>query len=493
MKIAVSALLAVLVAVVVSGQPAFGRGGTRQASVAVDASRTIRTVDSRVFGINTAVWDGNLANGSAAPLVRPLDLRIMRFPGGSLSDEYHWKTNMSQGQTFTWASGFDAFMATVDAVESSAMITVNYGTGSPEEAAEWVEYANVTKGYGVRYWEIGNECYGNWERDDHESPNDPYTYATEAAAYITAMKAVDPTIEIGVVGLEGEDNAFVRYTNHPARNPRTGVEHTGWTPVMLTRLRELGVTPDFVVFHWYAQNPGPESDASLLQASDRWAGFAADLRQQLADYLGANGAGVELLVTENNSVSFNPGKQTTSLVNALYYADSVGQVLQTEFNALVWWDLSNGPLTTNNNSKSLYGWRKYGDYGIASPDLSQRYPTYYAMKLLASFARGGERVVRATSDDDLLACYAVQRENGSVALLVVNKSRTSAFNVTFDLAGFTPATTATVYAYGVAQDKAAKTGSGSPDVASRSLGVAGTRFTYKLAKYSMVVIDLPAA
>jgi hypothetical protein len=397
---------------------------------------------------------------------------------------------MSEGQTFTWVSGFDDFMATVNAVGGSAMITVNYGTGSAEEAAEWVEYANVVKGYGVRYWEIGNECYGNWERDDHASPHDPYTYAVEAAAYIAAMKAVDPTIEIGVVALDGEDSAFVRYSDHPARNPRTGVEHTGWTPVMLATLERLGVTPDFLVFHWYAQNPGREADAELLQASSRWADFAADLRQQLSDYLGAEGAGVELLVTENNSVSSNPGKQTTSLVNGLYYADSVGQILQTEFNALLWWDLSNGQEHDHNNSRGLHGWRKYGDYGIASPDHAHRYPTYYAMKLLTRFARGGERVVHAASDNRLLACYAVQREDGSLALLVVNKSRSKAVDVTFDLAGFTPGAAGVAHSYGVPQDRAARRGTGSPDVASRPFDVDGPRLTYRAAKYSMTVLDL---
>ena len=36
-----------------------------------------------------------------------------------------------------------------------------------------MRYANITKGYGAKYWEIGNEIYGNghygsaWEADDH--------------------------------------------------------------------------------------------------------------------------------------------------------------------------------------------------------------------------------------------------------------------------------------------------------------------------------------
>ena len=64
-------------------------------------------------------------------------------------------------------------MAGARRVGAQPMIIANYGTGTPAEAADWVRYANVTKGYGAKYWTIGNENYGNghygsaWEADDH--------------------------------------------------------------------------------------------------------------------------------------------------------------------------------------------------------------------------------------------------------------------------------------------------------------------------------------
>src|SRR5204862_2535523 len=162
-------------------------------------------------------------------------------------------------------------------------------------------------------------------------PHDPVTYATRFKDYYARMKAVDPTIKIGAVAVTGEDS-YANYNDHPATNPRTGQTHNGWTPVLLTTLRSLGVTPDFLVHHRYPQGPGGESDAGLLASSTSWAGEAADLRQQLVDYLGAaTAAGVELVATENNSVYSSPGKQTTSLVNGLFLADSIGTVMATEF------------------------------------------------------------------------------------------------------------------------------------------------------------------
>jgi alpha-L-arabinofuranosidase len=72
---------------------------------------------------------------------------------------------------------------------ATAIITVNYGSGTAAEAAAWVKCSNVTNHYGFKYWEVGNEEYGTYETDNHARPHDPYTYATNFAAYLQQMKA----------------------------------------------------------------------------------------------------------------------------------------------------------------------------------------------------------------------------------------------------------------------------------------------------------------
>jgi hypothetical protein len=457
----------------------------------VDASQVVRAVDARLFGVNTAIWDSQFDTANTVALLRSMDAQALRFPGGSQSDEYHWTSNTSGNNTWTWATSFDKFTDVATNVHAQVFITVNYGTGTPSEAAAWVRSANVTKHLGFQFWEIGNENYGSWETDNNSLPHDPFTYANRATNYIAQMKAVDPTIRIGVVVVTGEDS-YANYTTHPVRNPRTGVTHNGWTPVLLTTLKNLGVLPDFVIYHRYPQNAGGESDAWLLQSSRTWANDAADLRQQLTDYLGAAGAGIEMVCTENNSVSSGPGKQTTSLVNGLFLADSVGQILQTEFNALVWWDLRNGQDPKNNNASTLYGWRPYGDYGIVSGSTTL-YPTYYVEKLLKNFARGGDRIVSADSHYQLLAAYAARRADGSLSLLVINKSSATNLNANVALTGFQPDATAMVLSYGIPQDDAAQSGIGSPDVAQTSFGGAATNFTFSFPSYSVTVISLVQA
>jgi hypothetical protein len=461
--------------------------------LSINATQTVRTVDARIFGINTAVYDNVLNTPNTIGLFTALNNQALRFPGGSTSDDYHWSSNTSGTNTWTWATSFDGFVNVATNTHAQVFITVNYGSGSPAEAAAWVQYSNVTRHNNFKYWEIGNENYGSWENDANPVPNDPFTYAMRFQLYFNQMKAIDPTIKIGAVAITGEDS-FSTYADHPALNPRTGETHYGWTPVMLATLKSLGVTPDFLIYHRYAQAPFAESDAGLLQSSGTWSNDAADLRQQLTDYLAKSGANVELVCTENNSVYSNPGKQTTSLVNGLFLADSLGHVLQTEFNAVLWWDTRDGQHTENNNDPSLYGWREYGDYGItdyANPAApADRYPAYYVDKLMQYFAHGGDHIVPATSDYSLLSVYAAKRLNGVLSLLVINKSSTNTLAANFSINGYAPASNAVVYSYGIPQDNAACTGIGSADITQTNFTTATANFNYNFPAYSVSVICL---
>jgi len=136
-----------------------------------------RIIDPRLFGVAAAVWDGNFNTPGTNSLLTANGTRVSRFPGGSLSDDYHWRTNTTGNNTWQWATSFDAFANVMHGIGADAFITVNYGSGTTQEAADWVLYSNVTKGYGFHYWELGNENYGSWENDLHTRPHDPYTYA----------------------------------------------------------------------------------------------------------------------------------------------------------------------------------------------------------------------------------------------------------------------------------------------------------------------------
>jgi hypothetical protein len=443
--------------------------------VNIDPARKIRTADARWFGVNTAIYDPYLDTPDTTNALRELGTAFLRFPGGSLSDEYHWATGRSLSNTWAWQANFGNFMHVATNVGAQAIITVNYGTGTSNEAAAWVLSANVTNRCHFKYWEIGNECHGLWETDSNTPAHDPYTYARRAAGYFALMKAADPTIKIGVVATPGEDSSS-NNAAHPVVNPRTGITHYGWTPVMLTYLKNFGVTPDFLIHHFYPQWAGPESDQLLMQASVNWAMDAADLRQQLQDYLGPQSANVELLCTENNNQTSPLGRQSTSVVCGLYLADSLSQLMKTEFNGYVWWDLRNGANASGSFDPTIYGWRTNGDEGLLLSS-NIRYPMFYTDKLMRYFVQPGDTVLNPTSDYALLSAYGVLRSDGLLNLLVMNKDVTTNFVAQINLAGFTPDGTAMVRSYGILQDEATRTNNPTPgaqDIATNFLAVSST-------------------
>jgi len=444
------------------------RAETSEVRVRVDAAHMVRTVDARLFGVNTAIWDSLFDMPDTVSALRELDAQAFRFPGGSLSDDYHWASNTIGTNSRPCATSFSNFARVATNVHAQVFITVNYGSGTPEEAAAWVRCANFTNHCDFQYWEIGNENFGWWEHDENLPAHDPLTYAARAKNFFSQMKTADPAIKIGVVVAEG---------------------YAGWTSKMLTKLKQLGIRPDFVIYHLYPQNPGAENDARLLQSTAGWTAVAAELRRELKKCFGDANTNVELICTENNSISEKTGKQTTSLVNGLYLADSFGQIAQTEFNSFLWWDFRNAQDRKSNNSPALYGWRQYGDHGILSGN-DTRYPTFYTFKLLKYFARGGDRIVRATSDNKLLSIYAARRADGILALLVINKSPAATLKAHLSIAGFQPESGATVYSYGIPQDEAARTGTGSPDIAQTHFIGAAAEFPCQFPPYSATVMVL---
>ncbi|HVU08557.1 MAG TPA: YDG domain-containing protein [Verrucomicrobiae bacterium] len=473
-----------------SGEDSYGQiTNLANITISVNTGNTIRTADTRWFGINASVYDPDLNIQDGIPEINKAGWQTLRFPGGSIADTYHWaQNNVSRNNTYA------NFAKVATNMGATVILTVNYGSGTAAEAAAWVADANVTNHYGFKYWEVGNEEYGTYETDNHARPHDPYTYATNFAAYIQQMKAIDPTIKVGVV-LDLNPTADSNgYTDHPATNLVTGQIFYGWTPVVLSTLRQLGVTPDFGIHHWYPENsPTPENDQTLLAGTGSIVANASTLRGEITQYFGSGGTNIELLVTENNSYSGTQGKQSVSLVNGLYYADNLGQLMKTEFNALVWWDYTDsGPGTSGNLSSSLYGWRMYGDFGVmmtgAAEPLTNRYPQYFAAELMSHFIRAGDTVLNASSSNPLVSAYAAQRTNGSLTLLAINKSLVTNYPVSISLANYTPLETATLYSYGMPQDNAAKAGNNlGCDVAQTNISGVSTNFTYILAPYSMTI------
>ena len=113
-------------------------------NVTVNADEGLGTVPSTAYGLNQAVWDSQMNTQASVTALSQAGVEMMRYPGGSYGDIYNWQNNTAAGGFVAPGTNFDSFMSTVKAVGAQAILIANYGTGTPQEAAAWVQYANVT-------------------------------------------------------------------------------------------------------------------------------------------------------------------------------------------------------------------------------------------------------------------------------------------------------------------------------------------------------------
>jgi hypothetical protein len=274
--------------------------------------------------------------------------------------------------------------------------------------------------------------------------------------FISAMKAVDPSIKVGVV-LTAPGNWPDQEADPPGPNP-------AWNPSVLQQTCGTASTPglDVAIVHWYPQDPGHESDANLLGSpengiagrTDSIATMVQHLRAEIARACPARAGQIQIMVTETNSVSSKPGKQTVSVVNALYLDDTYMTWLEHGVATVAWWDTHNGPVLGTNDSPALDGTATYGDYGVLAtgetpePPAEAPFPPYYGLQMLTKLGVAGDQMVAATSSSSLVAVHAVKQAHGSLAVLLINKDPAKSHPVTLSLRHFTPALNPLVHAYG---------------------------------------------
>lgn len=462
--------------------------GLATPTLRVFANEPVATLSKRMFGIATFVSDWTLTNPGTIQRIREAGFTMMSYPGGRVGDVYNWRDNVNGLDGTQGVVDSNAFASLSAEVGTDSIFTVNYGSGTPQLARDWVHHMNVVRGANIKYWVIGNEVYGT-DYDWHEYRNDALTYAQFVRDCIVMMKAVDPTIKIGVSGTISEWDYPQRVS---VTNPRTGRVRNGWGPVLLTRLRELGVTPDFWDFHLYPTAPGKESDAFLLNSSDRPAYLFPIMRQMITDYLGEAGNNVKIYLTENNATWTPVGKQTTSMTNALYLANIWAESAVNGADGFVWWNLHNPAYTNGNNHPSLESSREYGDFGVLSigtltngEPLNTPYPTFYAFKLLKVFARPGDTLVRATSDNHLLPVYASKSaQDGRIRLLILNKSKDQEIRGALMIHGQFPRPRIKLYQYSRSDDQS------DSNVREWEQHVFGARVMIKAPPYSITVVEL---
>jgi alpha-N-arabinofuranosidase len=198
------------------------------AKITVDVNKILSDVSNNPLGISVNFL--NYKSNQIKPL-KQINVKSLRFPEGSLAefylfDENHptkarisvrdpniYLPNIEKSENnWTWKStlSFDDFIKLNRSLKAEPFVIVGINalayTGKfphinerevLDAAINWVKYSNITKKYGVKYWEIGNENdlekdYINWT---------PKKYARTVVKFSKAMKAIDPSIKIGANGM----------------------------------------------------------------------------------------------------------------------------------------------------------------------------------------------------------------------------------------------------------------------------------------------------
>jgi hypothetical protein len=442
-------------------------------TVTVSTPSSALAVTDQLLGMNMAYWYDQ-SNSAILPAFKTAGIKAMRWPGGSGSDDYHWANNTlceipTGGTTLTptalWYTTTQFANVVTELITPGALdvaLTANYGTdatctgpGDPAEAAAWVAEAK-TLNANVTHVTVGNEQYGSWEEDLHTVKNDATTYAAATKnGYYPQIKAVDSSVLVGV-------------SVNPGNSP-------SWDPIVLAN-----APYDFVEYHYYPQSPGYESDTYLVQKAAQ--GLTTNINSIKAELTTAGKANTPIYVGEIGSVYTLPGRQSSSITQALYAGQVLGELMNDGVSRATWWigfggcddttsyqTLSNGTKQYANFDTSglayqtdVYGWQDYGGYMVFSDGLPEYgctteslaagtlLPTARAFQLFSKVAVTGESVLTASvagDTTDVVAYAATHNSGKGTALVLFNRNETASKPVEITLSGQSSATTITVETY----------------------------------------------
>jgi alpha-N-arabinofuranosidase len=241
----------------------------------------IGTVSPRLYGhfaehlgrcCYGGLWTGDGFHAQAVEALRELGMPFVRWPGGCYADHYHWRdgigdpasrprtlgtscgTRVADGHSL----GSHEFLGLCEELGAEPYLALNVGSGSVQEACDWVQYVNGTaptdlvleraangrkEPWGVRLWGVGNETW------DCGGRYDPASYAHEYLRYATMIKHVDPSVELVAVGME--DSGM----------PGPGVDPQ-WNARLLTAMGASVDLLDHLSIHRYWVLGGPETGFS---------------------------------------------------------------------------------------------------------------------------------------------------------------------------------------------------------------------------------------
>ncbi|MBE2221261.1 MAG: hypothetical protein IAF02_06960 [Anaerolineae bacterium] len=339
----------------------------------VDVAITNGNINPLVYGANYGPWSSVPA--SALEDLKASGITFLRFPGGNWGDD-----------DFVRSNHVDMLKLFLDMIDGKVVATVNLREGTPEQAVEMMQLLEE-KEINVSYWSIGNEPNLFADKGVNYEQWDTEFYNQKWREFAEAMLAHDPDIL-----LVGPD--LSQYTASESQNPKDE-QGRDW---MREFLRANGDLVDNISFHRYPFGGSP-TVAEVRATSPEWDATIPYLRELILEETGRD---IPVSIMEvNSNWSHAQGSDGTpdSFYNAIWWADSLGRIINQGVDMVAYFTLA------HNDGTTLL-------------DRSGPRPTYYVYQLYQQF---GTEKLYSDSGLDEVSIFAAQREDGTVTLMVVNR------------------------------------------------------------------------
>jgi hypothetical protein len=416
--------MALLGSALAADEPSLPPAAAQSVLVQVDATKTLHRVsESEYHGMNfVALWNDTGDAPGAVKAFAQMDMRLVRFPGGCPCEWYDWQEPLATGWTVLTPLRAWEFAKAGKARMVFQTNVANDGGGSNKtthlpyrfnssgaHAADWVRFCRE-KGIDVAFWEIGNEPEMDAPKQFKNNQDKVYQWYNEKyAEQAKAIRQADPKARI--MG-PAACNTWFWWHEH---NLKKFLKAHG--------NKQGSGLADAISLHWY-----PEGGAGAWEkkrgAAQQWVGCMNYIRGAIQEF---DTRDLPLYITEWNwgAGDKNDGAQKVS--NALGSADVVGMFLRTGVAGHTFFCLQ----------KIKRGWGVLAMKQDCRPQ-NDAAPTYYALRMAALLSGDVLATTNSVDEKNTLSAYAARRSDGSVRVLLINKSA-ERLAVALSFAGYSPA------------------------------------------------------
>ena len=213
--------------------------------------------ETRVLIDQASLFPGDNMDGMDPEMIamsRELKTPIVRF-GGNFTSAYHWRDGVGPRDrrvsmlNTAWGIpeynqfGTDEFLRFCQQIGAAPQIALNLGTGTPQEAADWVQYVNAhwADHAGGLLWELGNELWGDFQIGYPTLPR----VAERTKSFSDAVRKVDPKARLIATG--GDPDVFQDWNAAQLTNPTDTFKYLSTHFVVTTNsVQAPHPSPDFI-------------------------------------------------------------------------------------------------------------------------------------------------------------------------------------------------------------------------------------------------------